>query len=91
MHANGPGGGGGWWRGAPVPATSHPKEVTPFLFACSRLPARGPRPDVPSPVAPALSCLQDEVLIAGFGRSGHAKGDIPGVRFKVRRVFIFLL
>ena len=25
----------------------------------------------------------DEVLIAGFGRSGHAKGDIPGVRFKV--------
>lgn len=26
----------------------------------------------------------DEVLIAGFGRSGHSKGDIPGVRFKVR-------
>ena len=25
----------------------------------------------------------DEVLISGFGRSGHAKGDIPGVRFKV--------
>merc|ERR1712048_867853 len=25
----------------------------------------------------------DEVLIAGFGRSGHAKGDLPGVRFKV--------
>jgi ribosomal protein S12 len=25
----------------------------------------------------------DEVLIAGFGRSGHAVGDIPGVRFKV--------
>merc|ERR1711953_628542 len=23
----------------------------------------------------------DEVLIAGFGRSGHAVGDIPGVRF----------
>ena len=29
-------------------------------------------------------CLQDEVLIAGFGRRGHAVGDIPGVRFKVR-------
>lgn len=28
--------------------------------------------------------LQDEVLIAGFGRRGHAVGDIPGVRFKVR-------
>ena len=26
----------------------------------------------------------DEVLVAGFGRSGHAVGDIPGVRFKVR-------
>ncbi|KAK8811427.1 hypothetical protein WA158_003161 [Blastocystis sp. Blastoise] len=24
-----------------------------------------------------------DVLIAGFGRSGHAVGDIPGVRFKV--------
>ena len=26
------------------------------------------------------SFLQDEVLIAGFGRKGHAVGDIPGVR-----------
>jgi small subunit ribosomal protein S23e len=25
----------------------------------------------------------DEVLIAGFGRRGHAVGDIPGIRFKV--------
>jgi ribosomal protein S12 len=30
--------------------------------------------------------LQDEVLIAGFGRKGHAVGDIPGVRFKVVKV-----
>jgi len=29
---------------------------------------------------------QDEVLIAGFGRAGHAVGDIPGVRFKVVKV-----
>ena len=28
----------------------------------------------------------DEVLIAGFGRSGHSLGDIPGVRFKVVKV-----
>ncbi len=28
----------------------------------------------------------DEVLCAGFGRSGHAKGDIPGCRFKVVKV-----
>lgn len=26
----------------------------------------------------------DEVLVAGFGRKGHAVGDIPGVRFKVK-------
>ncbi|CAI9778814.1 unnamed protein product [Fraxinus pennsylvanica] len=25
----------------------------------------------------------DEMLIAGFGRKGHAVGDIPGVRFKI--------
>ena len=40
---------------------------------------------------PCDGCLSfieenDEVLIAGFGRSGHAKGDIPGVRFKVVKV-----
>lgn len=34
-----------------------------------------------------LACVvQDEVLIAGFGRKGHAVGDIPGVRFKVVKV-----
>ena len=26
------------------------------------------------------------MLIAGFGRLGHAVGDIPGVRFKVVKV-----
>ena len=38
-----------------------------------------------------LSCsrlftIQDEVLVAGFGRKGHAVGDIPGVRFKIVKV-----
>ena len=28
----------------------------------------------------------DEVLLSGFGRKGHAVGDIPGVRFKVVKV-----
>lgn len=28
----------------------------------------------------------DEVLVAGFGRKGHAVGDLPGVRFKVVKV-----
>lgn len=40
---------------------------------------------------PTDGCLNfcdenDEVLIAGFGRSGLSKGDIPGVRFKVVKV-----
>merc|ERR1739838_179210 len=30
--------------------------------------------------------LNDEVLVIGAGRSGHAVGDIPGVRFKVTKV-----
>jgi len=28
----------------------------------------------------------DEVLVAGFGKSGKTKGDIPGCRFKVVKV-----
>merc|ERR1712110_823864 len=28
----------------------------------------------------------DEVLVSGFGRSGHSVGDIPGVRFKIVKV-----
>ena len=30
--------------------------------------------------------INDEVLIAGFGRKGRAVGDIPGVKFKVVKV-----
>ena len=30
--------------------------------------------------------MQDEVLIAGFGKRGKSKGDIPGCRFKVVKV-----
>ncbi|KAJ4458812.1 putative 40S ribosomal protein S23 [Paratrimastix pyriformis] len=40
---------------------------------------------------PCDGCLNfiddnDEVLVSGFGRRGHAKGDIPGIRFKVVKV-----
>mmetsp|Transcript_103238 Transcript_103238/g.126171 ORF Transcript_103238/g.126171 Transcript_103238/m.126171 type:complete len:146 (+) Transcript_103238:435-872(+) len=40
---------------------------------------------------PSDGCLNfieenDEVLVAGFGRSGHSVGDRPGVRFKVCKV-----
>jgi small subunit ribosomal protein S23e len=34
----------------------------------------------------SIFIVQDEVLIAGFGRKGHAVGDIPGVHFKVVKV-----
>ena len=30
--------------------------------------------------------INDEVLIAGFGRKGHSVGDIPGVKFKAVKV-----
>lgn len=33
----------------------------------------------------------DEVLVAGFGRKGHAVGDIPGVRFKVKLDSYFII
>ncbi|PWN53770.1 putative 40S ribosomal protein S23 [Violaceomyces palustris] len=44
-----------------------------------------------SAFVPRDGCLNfvdenDEVLISGFGRKGKAKGDIPGVRFKVVKV-----
>merc|ERR1712223_873337 len=40
---------------------------------------------------PGDGCLNfieenDEVLVSGFGRRGHAVGDIPGVRFKIVKV-----
>jgi len=44
-----------------------------------------------SAFVPQDGCLNfieenDEVLVAGFGRKGHAVGDIPGVRFKIVKV-----
>merc|ERR1712179_855285 len=44
-----------------------------------------------SAFVPRDGCLNyieenDEVLVAGFGRKGHAVGDIPGIRFKVVKV-----
>ena len=33
-----------------------------------------------------INIENDRVLISGFGRKGHAVGDIPGVRFKTVHV-----
>lgn len=30
--------------------------------------------------------VNDEVLVAGFGRKGRAVGDIPGIKFKIVKV-----
>lgn len=30
--------------------------------------------------------VNDEVLVAGFGRKGRAVGDIPGIKFKIIKV-----
>ena len=51
----------------------------------------GPETMLTSLQVPNDGCLNfvdenDEVLLAGFGRKGKAKGDIPGVRFKVVKV-----
>ena len=45
-----------------------------------------PPPCSHPPTHPSIHESQDEVLISGFGRRGHAVGDIPGVRFKVVKV-----
>jgi len=44
-----------------------------------------------SAFVPRDGCLNfieenDEVLVGGFGRKGHAVGDLPGIRFKVVKV-----
>lgn len=53
--------------------------------------AMGLSANVTSFPVPNDGCLNfvdenDEVLLSGFGRKGKAKGDIPGVRFKVVKV-----
>lgn len=52
---------------------------------------RGIMANITLSAVPNDGCLNfvdenDEVLLAGFGRKGKAKGDIPGVRFKVVKV-----
>jgi small subunit ribosomal protein S23e len=55
------------------------------------VPRRSKLINLPVSTVPNDGCLNfvdenDEVLLAGFGRKGKAKGDIPGVRFKVVKV-----
>ena len=41
---------------------------------------------VPKDGGMSLIDENDEVLVSGFGRSGHSVGDLPGIRFKVVKV-----
>lgn len=68
------------------------KKISPFINQPphSLSPILSNKIKFKSPV-PNDGCLNfvdenDEVLLAGFGRKGKAKGDIPGVRFKVVKV-----
>ena len=69
----------------PNPTTPHPITTNPEISNISGHQLTG------IVIVPNDGCLNfvdenDEVLIAGFGRKGKAKGDIPGVRFKVVKV-----
>ena len=52
----------------------------------SRLSRCASDPIIEARDTPLPSDAQDDVLVAGFGRRGHAVGDIPGVRFKICKV-----
>ncbi|CAG2110003.1 unnamed protein product [Medioppia subpectinata] len=70
----------------------HPMESESVRRAEGTLPvSQSLPPATPWRKQPRDGCLNfieenDEVLVAGFGRKGHAVGDIPGVRFKVVKV-----
>jgi small subunit ribosomal protein S23e len=63
------------------------KKVTAFVpnDGCLNF-VRARPPTVVSHLLTLQTDENDEVLISGFGRRGKAKGDIPGVRFKVVKV-----
>src|SRR3954447_15197189 len=67
------------------------KKVTAFGGFCLDVMSKRDRANRDGHTVPNDGCLNfvdenDEVLLSGFGRKGKAKGDIPGVRFKVVKV-----
>ena len=72
------------WRGPPEVLAfrrdDRSAELGELAGVCASMPRRWPARGF------TFFPTQDEVLIAGFGRKGHAVGDIPGVRFKVVKV-----
>ena len=63
------------------------KKVTVSVYVCAHpLYKADIQAFVPNDGCLNFTDENDEVLISGFGRRGKAKGDIPGVRFKVVKV-----
>ncbi|KAF8325235.1 putative ribosomal protein S28 [Cantharellus anzutake] len=77
---------GNIYKTSPTGGSSHAKGIV-----LEKVGVEAKQPNSPSENVSNDGCLNfvdenDEVLISGFGRSGKAKGDIPGVRFKVVKV-----
>ncbi|CAI5687316.1 unnamed protein product [Oreochromis niloticus] len=74
----------------PFGGASHAKQPNSAIRKCVRvqLIKNGKKITAFVPNDGCLNFIEenDEVLVAGFGRKGHAVGDIPGVRFKVVKV-----
>lgn len=93
---------GTWWKANPFGGASHAKGIVlekvgieakqpnSAIRKCVRvqLIKNGKKITAFVPMDGCLNFVDenDEVLVAGFGRSGHAVGDIPGVRFKIVKV-----
>ncbi|KAI1027436.1 hypothetical protein LB505_005910 [Fusarium chuoi] len=76
------------YKSSPFGGSSHAKGI---VLEKVGVEAKQPNSAIRKCVLPNDGCLNfvdenDEVLLAGFGRKGKAKGDIPGVRFKVVKV-----
>ncbi|GMP66815.1 hypothetical protein CsSME_00027019 [Camellia sinensis var. sinensis] len=76
---------GNEWK-KPFAGSSHAKDIV--LEKMVQLIRNGKKIASFVPIDDCLNYIEenDEVLIAGFGRKGHAVGDIPGIKFKVVKV-----
>ena len=69
-----------------APTRAVPRPLASVILAVISARAHRRLFETPTINSKTNSTQQDEVLISGFGRRGHAVGDIPGVRFKVVKV-----
>jgi small subunit ribosomal protein S23e len=93
---------GSRWKSNPFGGTSHAagivvekiaveaKQPNSAIRKCVRVQLKKNNKRITAFV-PKDGCLSflddnDQVLVAGFGRKGHAVGDLPGVRFKIVKV-----